>query len=171
MNLQFSPIFAALITASVMTVSAYIAYRNHHSEWVKLTRDLYNQFFSMLKERYIAWFWLEKLNSEKHTRGFESLWEPEEEADKILPLYKVLAFWQLFYRLHQTGQLDETLAQSLFGYEFFYWQRRVFPLVERTREFDRVFPDVFEPFEKVDWLLSSDCLPKAARLNGKLKSK
>ena len=167
MGSQLSPIFAALITASVMAVSAYILYRNRQSERIKVTRDLYNQFFSMLDDRYTAWFWLEKLNIETPNRSFESLWRPETEAEKILPLYKVLAFWFLLYRLYQTDQLDKTLAQSLFGYEFFYWQRQIFPLVQRTREHDRVFPDVLEPFENIEWLLSSDCLPKATRLNKK----
>ena len=169
MNLQLSPIFAALITASVMLLSVYIAYRNRQSERVKLTRDLYNQFYSIFDERRSAWFWLEKLNAEKPSLSFESLWRPETEAENFMPLCKVLAFWLLFYRLYQTKQLDKSLARTLFGYNFFYWQRQILPLLESTREHDRVFPDVLEPFESVGWLLPDDCLPKAVRLNGKLK--
>jgi hypothetical protein len=82
-----------------------------------------------------------------------------------MELYRVLAFWFLFYRLHEAEELDKTLAVSLFAYEFFYWSNHIAWLVKSTVENDKVFPDVLEPFEQTKWLLPPDKLPRAAKLH------
>jgi len=84
------------------------------SDRVKLTRDLYNQFFSLAEYRSKAWFWVENLESEKPRKSFEQLWRVTDQT-KFMELYRVLAFWFLFYRLYQAGELDKKLAGSLFA--------------------------------------------------------
>lgn len=150
-------IIAALITASVAAVAAYIAYRNRQSERVKLTRDLYNQFFTLVDNRSAAWFWLKELNAEEQPRSFKQLWRVSDQR-AFMNLYKVVAFWFLLYTLHQSSQLDRSLARSLFQYEFKYWQAQLRPLTRRTREEDTPFPDVLIPFESTDWFLKKTIL-------------
>ena len=145
-------IIAALITASVASVAAYIAYRNRQSERVKLTRDLYNQFFTLMDSRSAAWFWLEELDTEENPKSFTQIWRVKDQR-AFTNLYKVVAFWFLLYTLHKATQLDKKLARSLFRYEFKYWQNQLLPLTRRTRARDDPFPEVLVPFESSDWLL------------------
>ena len=166
--MQFTPIYAALITASVMVISALItylnAYLNRISERTKLTRDLYMHFFSMLEDRNSAFFWLEKQNNENQNLTFETIWR--SESGNAVSLYKVLAFWSILYRLYLAKQLDMPLAAILFGYEFFHWHEIMIPLVESTDKHNKIFPSVLQPFESRKWLLTDESFSKAARFNG-----
>jgi hypothetical protein len=150
------PIPSVVITASVASLGVFIAWRNRQSERVKLTRDLYNQFFTLTQNRSEAWFWLEELDDEIPARSFEQIWRVKDQRS-FMNLYKVVAFWFLLYTLYEADQLDKTLAKSLFQYEFQYWQEKLYPLTKRTKGKEgEIFPDVLKPFESTKWLLLNE---------------
>jgi len=161
-------IIAACITASVASASVYIAYSNRQAERVKLTRDLYNQFFAMIDSRSSAWFWLEQLNSEQRTPSFEELWRRKDEVPNVSNLYRIAGFWFLVYKLSKARQLDPHLAHSFFAHELCNWYLQVAKLVRATRTRDNVFPEVFEALETDSWLAirKRGLLPAVGRVKG-----
>ena len=165
-------IFLAILTAILAKATNRlkdISSESRRSERVNATRDLYNQFFSLVEARTNTWYWLESLSPEGNRQSFEQLWRVRDQS-KFMELYKVLAVWFLLYRLYQANELDKSLAKALFIYEFYFWSRHIEWFVKYTIEHDRIFPDVLEPFEHTSWLLPPDYFPRATKLSTPDKS-
>ena len=160
MNIAETLALLAAIASLVTAVTVIIGFINLRTSRVRLTSDLYNQFFDLIESRSQAWSYLEQIAS---TQSFEQLWRVADQRD-FMSLYRVVAFWFLFYRLYNANEIDKPLARSLFAYEFYYWQKQVFPMVERTKEIDAVFPDVLDPFLSTSWLIPDEQIPTAKRL-------
>jgi hypothetical protein len=125
---------SAIVSLLVAALALTITVRNRQTEKIRITRDLYQYFFSndMLKSRDIAWFWIDKLRDTKSMLSFEQMWRDELLCENFAHLHRILAFWHSFYVLYRRGQLNRHLAEQLLGYEYLYWADQLTPLVVKT---------------------------------------
>lgn len=152
------PVLVTYVSVCIAIVAVLINYLNRRSERVKLTRDLFNQFFGIVESRSTAWFWLGELKHDNPRRSFEQVSTTKDDG-RFMHLYKVVAFWSLLHALYVSGQVNRGLARSLFQYEFRLWFARLSPLVERTKELDSSFPDLLKPFDTLYWLVKPSAEP------------
>jgi hypothetical protein len=80
--------------------------QGRRSEKIRLTRDLYDRFFSLTASRTHAWFWLADFKPRESVRCFEDLWRVRDQGS-FMEFYRVVAFWHSLYTLYLAEESEE----------------------------------------------------------------
>ena len=147
----FATILLVAVTAKATNRLNQMTEQGRRSEKIRLTRDLYDRFFSLTASRTHAWFWLADFKPRESVRCFEDLWRVRDQGS-FMEFYRVVAFWHSLYTLYLAEETERGIAASLFYDEYTEWSKQLEWVIKNVSEGGHGFPAILEPFRDTKWL-------------------